>query len=60
MEEVDINIFYDEQAEAFDLQVFNHSGVGPSWLHVDYFATYEDAHSYALMRDKPMKEWPDI
>lgn len=51
MDTIDVNIFYDEQAEAWDLQVFNKSGVGPSWLHVDYFGTEEAARDYADLID---------
>ena len=40
----DINIFYDEQADAWDLQVFDASG---GWKHVDYFCTQQAATYYA-------------
>ena len=43
----DINIYYDAQAESWDLQVFDKSGIGPAWKHVDYFATAQAAKDYA-------------
>jgi len=43
----DFNVKFDEQSGDWDLTVKNHSGVGPAWLHVDYFDSEESALSFA-------------